>query len=239
MTKNEYLTKLSVELKKNNIVDSIDIISEYEQHFAFKLADGFTEEEIAAKLGDPAQLATQFEESTENKKHNGRKIVTVFGLSFADLFAGIFFILLIAWEVVMGAFLLSCAALSVCLFANINIYNLVPPMPYWCAVILAVAVMALAILTAVGCIYFAALIRQLSRCYGRFHHNMLAGTTGNVTLPSLSIRPQFSAKVNRRLRSIALFTLIVFAVFFILGIIVSMISSGALEFWHEWNWFVN
>ena len=66
MTKNEFLSKLADELRKNNVSDADEIISEYEQHFAFKMADGFSEEEIAAKLGDPAAVAAQFE--SEDRK---------------------------------------------------------------------------------------------------------------------------------------------------------------------------
>lgn len=38
---------------------------EYEQHFVFKLADGYSEEEIAAKLGDPTALAAQFDAAAQ------------------------------------------------------------------------------------------------------------------------------------------------------------------------------
>ena len=61
MTRTEFLSKLADELRKNRIADADDILSEYEQHFAFKMADGITEEEIAARHGDPAELALQFE----------------------------------------------------------------------------------------------------------------------------------------------------------------------------------
>lgn len=57
MKKNEFMTKLVDELKKRGVEDADDVAAEYEQHFAFKLADGYSEEEIAAKLGDPAALA--------------------------------------------------------------------------------------------------------------------------------------------------------------------------------------
>lgn len=60
MTKNEFMTKLSNELLKRNISDAADILDEYEQHFGLKTADGYSEEEIAAKLGNPAELAAQF-----------------------------------------------------------------------------------------------------------------------------------------------------------------------------------
>ena len=55
MTKNEFMTRLASELRKRNVADAADIAEEYEQHFAFKLADGYSEEEIAAKLGSPEE----------------------------------------------------------------------------------------------------------------------------------------------------------------------------------------
>lgn len=61
MTKAEFLTELARELEKRNVADAADIMEENEQHFAFKLADGYAQEEIAAKLGTPAVLAAQFE----------------------------------------------------------------------------------------------------------------------------------------------------------------------------------
>ena len=61
MTKNEFLSVLSSVLEKNQVSDAAEIIEEYKQHFSFKLADGYSEEEIATKLGNPEQLALQFE----------------------------------------------------------------------------------------------------------------------------------------------------------------------------------
>ena len=52
MKKTEFLNKLREELEKRNVADAADILEEYEQHFDLKLADGFFEEEIAARLGD-------------------------------------------------------------------------------------------------------------------------------------------------------------------------------------------
>ena len=48
MTKNEYISALGRELKRLGVPDAGDVLEEYEQHFAFKGADGRTEEEIAA-----------------------------------------------------------------------------------------------------------------------------------------------------------------------------------------------
>lgn len=238
MKKNEYLAQLANELKKNNIADAGDIIGEYEQHFAFKMADGFSEEEICAKLGDPAALASQFEGNAHAEKTFGKKAATITGLIFADIFAGIFFALLFAWEAMMAAFSLACAAVAFCLFGGFNISSLIPPMPYGCGVVFGLSFAALAVLTAAGCIYFAAFIRQLMRSYGRFHHNAVAAGSGNAVLPSLAIHPKIPARANRHIRTVVLLSLAVFAACFVLAMIVSMISSGALGFWHAWGWFV-
>lgn len=66
MTKTEFLTRLQAALESRNVADPADILEEYEQHFAFKLADGYVEEEIAAKLGSPEDLAAQFESEPQS-----------------------------------------------------------------------------------------------------------------------------------------------------------------------------
>lgn len=237
MTKNEFLFQLAEELNKNKVVDPADIISEYEQHFAFKLADGFSEEEIAAKLGNPAVLAAQFACEADTPRFGGKKLKTVIGLCFADFFAGAFFVLLIAWEMIMAVFSLACAAVAACLVGGFHIDSLIPRMPYWCGAVFGVSLAALAVLVAAGCIYFAAFLRQFLRSFGRFHHNALAAASGNAVLPPLAIHPQLAPKANRRIRSIALSALAVFAACFVLGMVVSMLSAGALQFWHAWGWF--
>jgi uncharacterized membrane protein len=237
MTKNEFLSRLADELRKKHIVDAEDIVDEYQQHFAFKMADGFSEEEIAAKLGNPSALAAQFEDDGGEKRHTGKKIVTLIGLCFSDFFVGCFFILLFAWEVVMAAFSMSNAVVAVCLFGGMSPWSLIPPLPYWCGAVFGLSFAALSVFSAVGCVYFAAFIRQLMRSYGRFHKNTLAAASGGAVLPSLAVFPRLSAKANRRFRTVALGSLTLFAVFLVLGTILSMLFAGALEFWHVWGWF--
>ena len=65
MTKLEFMNKLASELHKRNIADTADVLEEYEQRFTFKLAGGYSEEEIAAHLGSPADLAAQFESAPQ------------------------------------------------------------------------------------------------------------------------------------------------------------------------------
>lgn len=194
MKKTEFLARLDQELQRRNVADAADILEEYAQHFDLKLADGYSEEEIAARIGDPAMLA---------------------------------------------AAALSFAAAAVCLLGGLNVYGLLPAVPYWCGAVLGLSLLALTVLFAVGCVYYGAFLRQMIRSFGRFQHNALAGASGEAVLPSLPIAPQFSAKARRRLRTTALIALALFAACFVLAFVVCALSAGSLQFWHVWGWFMD
>ena len=65
MTKNEFLSRLEAELEARRVPEPEDILGEYRRHFEYKLADGYSEEEIAARLGAPEELAAQSEPERE------------------------------------------------------------------------------------------------------------------------------------------------------------------------------
>ena len=240
MKKVEFLARLDEELKRRNVADAADILEEYAQHFELKLADGYSEEEIAARIGDPVMLASQFGGDGEAPaRQRGSKPLTVIGLGLADVFAGLFFLLLAGFGIVLAAAALSFAAAAVCLLGGLNICGLIPAMPYWCGAVLALSLAALAVLSAVGCVCYAAFLRQMLRSFGRFQYNALANASGEAVLPSLPIAPQFSAKTRRRLRTAALIALALFAACFVLAYVVCALSAGSLQFWHVWGWFAD
>lgn len=239
MKKTEFLAGLAEELKRRNVADAADILEEYAQHFDLKLADGYSEEEIAARIGDPAMLAAQFGGEDAPVRQKGSRPLTVAGLCIADVFAGLFFLLLAGFGLVLAAAALSFAAAAVCLLGGVNVCGLLPAMPYWCGAVLALALAALAVLFAAGCVYYAAFLRQLLRSFGRFRHNALANASGEAALPSLPINPQFPAKARRCLRTAALIALALFAACFVLGYVVCALSAGSLQFWHVWGWFAD
>lgn len=235
MNKHEFLLQLERELKRNHVPDAGEILGEYEQHFAFKLADGYAEEEIAARLGAPAALAAQFD-GAEAAPRAGGKLATALVLGLADLFAACLFLALVAWGLAMGAAALGCGTLGLWLLFGGNPGGLVP-MPGWCGAAFGLSIAALAVLWGIGCGYFYRFLGQLCRAYGRFHRNALAGAAGKPVLPALPLHPQIPPKSGRRMRQAALASLAVFALFGVLGMALSMVSAGALGFWHAWGWF--
>lgn len=238
MTKLEFLETLTAELKHNNVADAADIIQEYEQHFSFKLADGYSEEEIAAKLGNPKAIASQYDASPKTKA-SGHKAITIIGLGVTDFFFGVLSVLLFAWEIIMGIVTVAFSALSVCLIGGLDKFPFmsVPQIPYHCAIILGIATAALTVLSAIGTIYFFDFIKQLMRSFARYHKNTIATANGKATLPPLPLYPQFANKTKRVLRTVSMIAVILFAVCFVVGFIACVITAGSIEFWHTWGWF--
>ena len=239
MTKLEYLQKLRKKLQDNCVSDIDEIISEYEEHFNFKLADGYSEEEIVKKLGSPEAIAEQYltVKTKENKQSSGKKVFTVTGLVFADIFTACFFLVFYAWVLVMAALTISSLAVGLCLITGINVHSIIPPIPYGCGLIFAVNFFALAVLAAIGTFYCVAFVRQLMRSYSRFHKNTMAAASGKMTLPTVAINPQFSLKTKRMIRRFTLITLTIFAVSFIAAFVAASIAAGNPGFWHVWHWF--
>ena len=79
MNKSEYLTKLTNELGHMPYGDVKDIIQSMEEHFDEGVSAGRSEEEIAASLGDPKELAQEFKDGAKfNQVIKKRKLTDNF-----------------------------------------------------------------------------------------------------------------------------------------------------------------
>ncbi len=238
MTKTEYLSQLQTGLRRGKVTDADDILEEYRQHFDFKMAEGYTEEEIAAKLGAPSEIAAQYDSGHDCAASPAYRAAVATGIVFLDIFVAAFFIILGAWIICMGVAAISVLGYAVCLIARCEIPAIIPQMPYICALIFALVLLAFSVLIAIGCVYFVKLFSQLRKSYFRFHHNVFAASAGRPQLPSVTVYPSFKAKTRRVIKKLCLISMIAAIVLFFVGYIVSAISAGAIEFWHTWNWFV-
>ena len=234
MTKQDYLTALKQELNKNAVADAEDIVSEYDQHFAFKLADGFTEEEIAAKLGAPAQIALQFAGLPKShKRKGGKKTLLVLWLTIMGIFEVLLYGAFLYF--IVGLFIGSLVpvALGVELIAGLNFMNILPPMPYGGAILFGIALIALGVMIFLFAVYCFAMLRQMVRASLRWRRNMMR----EEALPLLPLSPQFAPKTRRALRGILLWAVLIFAVTFIAGFAILGLYTHAWGFWHALGWF--
>lgn len=232
MTKNEFLEELKKELKLNSVADIDEIISEYEEHFAFKVEEGFTEEEIAKKLSTPQELAKEYAVSNApiNKYEKGAKTT---GVVFMSIPLTMIYILICASVVVLGAFSVASLVAGVCLITTVNIAGLIPSMPYFPSVMLGIACIGLSILSCIGTVYMALYVKQWGKVYIRFCKNLI----NNNRYPALSKHPKLSKKTASRLKLIAVMGLVIFITAFVVGYIVLCLSAGSIEPWHTYNWF--
>lgn len=244
MTENEFLSRLEAELEARRVPEPEDILGEYRRHFEYKMADGYSEEEIAARLGPPEELAAQFEPETPAKRAKragtARAAVTWTGLVFLDIFVLSFFLVFACWVLVVACAAVAAGLTALCLLIPFDMqpYVTLPEMPYWCGAIYALALAALAVLSAEGCGYFSRLLVQLCRAYFRFHRNAIAAAAGRPVLPSLPCAPQLAPARRRRMRKVFLVSLIAFVLFAAAAFVTSALTAGAVEYWHVWGWFM-
>jgi uncharacterized membrane protein len=240
MNQTEFLSELTKWLYLKQIPDVEDIMLEYRQHFALNLADGYSEEEIAAKLGTPKELANQFEAGTmPQPKRRGASAVAAVGLVFIDIFACLLGILLAAWVIVLAAATVAFGVLSVCLLFQQIIHQWIPNTPTICQFFYAVSFLALAILSLLATWYCFLFVKQLTRVYFRWRRNIFFSAMGDVILPPLSMYPSIGHTLRRKMRGLALGATTVFGVGIVVSYVLSSVLAGSFEFWHVWGWFVS
>jgi len=233
MTKADYIERLGKALK-GRVDDLDDIVAEYEEHFARKLADGFAEEEIAARLESPEVLAVQFAdeggEAVARKRGRGLAILGISLLSPLALFS---IAALAVFVVFMGGASLAFLALGLCLVTGLDPSGFIPPMPFAGSLLLGLSSLALALLSALGTIYSGLYLGQLWKAYFRWAGNRLFASAR----PPLPINPQLGAATRRKLRTTILVALAVMGVSFVAGFVVMAVDAGSPGFWHVWHWF--
>ncbi len=235
MNKQEYLDALTKALKTNKVNEIDEILSEYEEHFAYKIADGYTEEEVCAKLEKPEIIAKQFVYD-DGTAAAGKRIgnFACFGIYLLDIIMVMLGILLYSFVLVLGAAALGLLVSGIYLLAGGGIAALpLPMMSVSGRLLLGVSMIGLAVLAAAGTVYYTLFVNQLARAYRHWHKNVM---TGRIS-PALSTSPRLSGKMKRRLRVVTRVSLFVFIIAFIIAYVLMSISANSMEFWHVWHWF--
>lgn len=236
MDKKSFLTELEKTLKTQNVADIESILEEYEEHFKFKIADGYSEEEVAARLGNPLELARQYSPAEKPQRAAGKAVI-VAGLVLAGIFVFLLFIMFFGWVAVLGSLTVASATLGVCLIGRLDIMSLLPNIPNPGSTILGIASLALAVLAGLGTYYCWHYVLQLAKAYIHWHKRCLAASSGKPQSPPIAKTPQFKPRLRRRLRLVTGLAIAVFGVGFVLAFILMALQAGSFEFWHTWGWF--
>jgi len=234
MNRVDFMKLLKSELIKNKVKGIEEILSDFEDHFTFKLEEGLSEEEIVKKIGNPIEIASDYKNHLE-KEVSSTPFVLKLGLAVIDGFMYLFLFFVGMSGVVLSAFALSLVALGCLLVFNLSLFELVPAMPYMSQLLFGIALFGLSLLSIVGVIYVMMYVLQWHRAYQRWRKNVLT----NHLYPSLSLHPQLPKKMVTRLKLGNITGTVVFLLMFIIGYIVSAVTAESLQFWHVWEWFVS
>lgn len=196
MTKTQYLNELRKELKANSVGDIEDIIAEYEEHFDFKAEEGVTEEETARKLSSPQEIAAEYGR-TAVSVNKFEKSFKVGGLTLLSLPLSLIYVLMWCSVALLGIFALVCTTAGFCLITRANIAGLIPYMPYFSSFITGIALLGLAILSAVGAVYTFMYVKQWGKAYIKWCANIVS----NSRCPGLSKHPRISKKLSFQIKT--------------------------------------
>ncbi len=233
MNRKEFIKILGMELSKNRVDDVEEIISEFEEHFDYKLEEGKSEEEIVRKIGNPVDIASDYSKLDKPKKNKGR-FIKALGLVFADMIMIPIYMVLWICIIILPVLAITLGVLGTCLLTTMNVASLIPEMPYICALVIGVSVLALALMSAIGSFYVYRYVKQWTKVYFRWHKNVM----NNFIYPSLSMHPRFSKKISAGLKLLNMISTLVFIATFTIGYLICTLMAGSFEFWHVWEWFV-
>ena len=236
MNKKQYLDALEKELRQSKVADVEDVLADYEAHFTRKTQDGYTEDEVARKLGTPQEIAADFLPDPGGKggeTASGSRAMRRIGLCLGDLFALPVFLILYAWAIAMLAVSAAVFALGGYICLGLNLLSFIPVLTTAGGILMGLGIVAVAVLLFAASVWFMLLAAQMTRAYMRWHGNRWFGRHEL----SLAMTPQMTGKKRRVLRSVVLVSLISFILLFVAGFIVLSIQAGTLGFWHHWHWF--
>lgn len=240
MDKRTFLSDLEKQLASRGVADIAGIIEEYEDHFNFKAADGYTEDEIAARLGKPADIALQYNPpgAARPAGHGGTRAMAATGLTLLSILVFPALLLLYVWVLVLGVLAIACVALGASLITGIDLAAVIPSLPIAGGIIMEITSLALAVLAASGTIYSLKLSSQLTRSYIHWIRRCMAAASGRPVSPPIAVTPQLKPRLRRALRLMTGLSLAVLGIGFVLGYAVLALAAGSFEFWHVWGWFL-
>lgn len=192
MKKNEYLSKLNQALEDLPYTVRVDLMRDYEEHFAVGLEQGRTEEEIAESLGDPYLIAREFKSQTRYASNRSKQptfnVLRAIGMTFVLGLMNCIFVLgpylavagiiLGFWGIALGLGLSGIAAIGLMLFSIISFahrYLMDMGLSFMTIVSGSVFCSSLGVLFGIGCWYASKAFVSLTVKYVSWNFKTIIG----------------------------------------------------------------
>lgn len=186
MNKKQFLIKLDSYLQKLPSAERHDILQDFEEHFAFGIEEGKTEEEITESLGSPQQIAKELKatyhiEKVEEKVTTGnvlRAVIAAISLGFFNfvIVLGPFIGLV---SVVVAGWIIGISFLVTPIIAIINPI-IVPGIFEWFDLFASILLCGLGIFLLLGMYYVTKILTIIFIKYLRWNFYLVKGGLSNV-----------------------------------------------------------
>lgn len=214
MNKQEFMTQLESGLKKHQIKDIEDILSDYRMHFDHQIENGKSEADISQSLGDVGSIINDYSKISTKRSLKWFDMVTVGFVAIPML------IMLYGLLISLFGATLSSWGIAVYYLFRLSTFDFMPHIPFGVHFIYVLSSFAISIMFFCLSIYLIALIRSMTQQY-------LVKQT--IRIGHYHVKKQYQLILK--------YSFWVMVISFVLSYIVSALIAKSFEYWHVWEWF--
>jgi uncharacterized membrane protein len=214
MTKQHFIDTLTQGLKKHNIHDVDDIITDYEDYFNQQLALGKTESDIAIKLGDVKTIISDYVKSGSKGRAKWFDLVTVGFIAIPML------IILYGLLIVFGLTVLTSWSLAIYYLFQLDTFAFMPYIPF------GIHFVYILLFLVFSLFFFTLTVR--------FYATTKSMTMQYVVKQAIRIGDYHIKPIYIKLFNISS---IISLFLFNLGYFLSALVAKDFQYWHVWEWF--
>jgi uncharacterized membrane protein len=214
MNKIEFLSQLEKELKKHNVSDITEIIDDYREYFDQQLSIGQKEDSIASYIGDIQSIVDDYVmiDKGNHKKWFELVTVSVIALPLLILSYGVL--------IVTAASAVAFWAIAIYYLFNVSSFSFMPLIPLVPRFFYIACSLSAAVLMFSFSVRYYGMLNSMTKQY--------------IVKQTIRIGEYAIPSVYQKILKISAIS---FVILFIASFIVSVISAGTLQYWHEWHWF--
>ena len=221
-----FIKQLSDGLKKIGVIDSEEVIKDYEAHFDNELLKGKTEEEISRELGKISDILADFQ--TDKPLNEPIKRLSLYSVILSDIF--VYIGMLSFYLVNLATIILSLASLLLGFYFifSMILLDIIPVMNPLFGQFLGLMFIAIAVLFFGVSILLFKFLNVLMKRLGQWHKKVLKGEINGTVI---------IINHYKFIKAITLWSGLAVIILLIVTYIIGVNLAGDPQFWHEWNWF--
>lgn len=214
MNKTTFIEQLKQGLKKHNINDIDDIVSDYENYFVEQLKNGKSEEDISFRLGDVKSIIRDYAESSSASNKRWFDLVTIGFVAIPVI------IMLYGVLIVFIGSTVATWAIAIYYLFRLETFSFMPMIPMGVHLIYVLLMLCWSV-------FFFTLSVRMAKTLKSMTMQYLVKQT--IRIGEYHIKPIYVKLFN--------YSLMIGLGLFVVGYAVSAFVAKSFEYWHVWGWF--